>query len=321
MLAGTFAWAAAQWRLSSFRPQLRFNYGVARSMAAYGGGAASLEVLALLTTRVDVVVVGRVLGGVALGFYTVAYRLPEMLIESIAWNVSVVAFPAMARQRVADRARLGQATTQLLRWQALYAIPVATLLAVIGPAVIVVLFGSQWTSAGDVASALAVMFGISAVAFPLGDVYRALGRQRILAAINLMQLALLVVTLLAVADNGIVTVAWVRAGAQAIQAVLLIGIACRMVSVSRSAIADALLPALVTAAGVLVGAGAVRIAWPALALGPLVAMTVAGLGLGLVAMRVAAPAVFAQLVARVRKSRPTGRGGPSVTPASAQASS
>ena len=309
MLAGTLAWSATQWRLSSYRPRLRFDRKVARSMAAYGGGAASLEVLALLTTRTDVVIVGRVLGGAALGLYTVAYRLPEMLIESVAWNVSVVAFPAMARQRDADRARLGEATMQLLRWQALYAAPVAALLAVSGPAIIVVLFGPHWTGAAGVASALAVMFGISAVAFPLGDVYRALGRQRTLAAINLLQLALLVSTLLAVASSGILAVAWVRAAAQAIQALVLVGIACRMVSVRAGTAAKALMPAMAGAAGVTVGAGAVRVAWPALALGPLVAMIVAGLSLGVVAMRIAAPAAFAQLSERIRKSLPRRPGG------------
>jgi PST family polysaccharide transporter len=300
MLAGTLAWAVTQWFLTPFRPRLSLERDVARSMASYGAGAASLEVISLITTRADVVVIGRVLGDVALGLYTLAFRLPEMLIESVAWNVSIVAFPALSRQRVEDRHSLGDATIKLLRWQALYAAPVAAALAVTAPALIVVLFGSQWEEAGAVGSALAVMFGISAIAFPLGDVYRALGRQRLLAVINVFQLGILVAAIVAVASSGILAVAWARVGAQAAQTLLVVGFALRLLDVPARRAVAAVGPALAAAAGVTLGAGAVTLAWDSLTLGPLVASLAAGLAGGLIALRLAAPAMLGELRGQLR---------------------
>jgi PST family polysaccharide transporter len=311
MLAGTMIWAATLWILVPFKPGLSLERAVVRDMVAYGSGAAALEVVALITTRADVVVVARVLGPVALGLYTIAFRIPEILIESVAWNVTVVAFPALSRQRLEDRARLGDAALKLVRWQSLYAAPMATLLAITAPPLIVILFGSSWAGAGPVGSALAVMFGISAVAFPLGDVYRALGRQRWLALINVGQLALVVAGIIAVAPSGIIAVAWVRTGAQLAQAVVLMSVAAAMLPVPARAILRSLRPAAVGALGMGLGAGVVRILLPAPEVGALLAEVVSGVGWSLIALRLAAPATVADarhefggmLAGRLRRGR------------------
>jgi len=136
--------------------------------------------------------------------------------------------------------------------------------------------------------------------FPLGDVYRALGRQRLLAAINVFQLGVLVAAIVAVASSGILAVAWARVGAQAAQAVFVIAFALRLLDLpARRAIA-AVGPALAAGSGVALGAGAVRIAWNALALAPLVAALAAGVAGGLIALRMAAPAMLTELQDQLR---------------------
>jgi lipopolysaccharide exporter len=168
MLAGTAVWSALQWVVSPFRPRLNLDRTVVRTMAGYSSGAMALNGIAALGTRMDVIVVGRVLGERALGLYTIGSRIPELLIDSVAWNLSLVAFPALARKRVADHDGLATATAKLIRYYTLFAAPLAVGLAVLAGPLVVTVFGAQWTDAAGVASAMALFTGIASIGYPLG---------------------------------------------------------------------------------------------------------------------------------------------------------
>lgn len=303
LLAGQAVWVLVQWRLTRLRPTFALHRSVLRSMAAYGGAAALLEVVAVIGTRTDVAVIGRVLGDRMLGLYTVAFRVPELLIESVAWNVSTVAFPALSRQRAADEQGLATTTLSLLRLQALYALPVASGLAVLSGPVIVTLFGDQWRPAAGVLTAVAFMSAISAVAFPVGDVFKAVGRQRTLVAVNCVTVPLQMGTIVAVASAGLTAVAWVRTADALLYATLVVGQAARIVGLPFRDVLVALRPAAVTALGVAAGAGTVRLALDGD--GPVVLIAgaaAAALG-GLAALRAGAPVALGEVWALLQRTR------------------
>lgn len=314
MLAGSAAWTLVQWTLSPLRPTFELDMGIVRGMASYGSAAAVLEVLALVSYRADAVIVGRVLGERALGLYTIAFRVPELAIETVAWNTSEVAFPALARKRAIDRGDLARSTMRLLRFQALYALPVAAGLAMVATPLIVVLFSSKWSAAGGVTAAIAVKAGITAVVFPLGDVFKALGRQRVLIALSAIQLPIMVATIVAVAPAGIVTVAWARAGFTAVLGMIQIGLVLRALGSDAGALVGALRPALVTAAGVLAGGGAVALAFNGSDVAELLLGAAAGGAVGLLAARLFAFDALRELVEQLRKLRPAQTPPPPVVP-------
>lgn len=304
LLVGSAAWTLAQWILSPLRPTFELDLGVVRGMAAYGGAASMLEVLAVVSNRADAAIVGRVLGERALGLYTIAFRVPELAIETVAWNTSQVAFPALSRKRAIDRGDLARSTLRLLRFQALYALPVAAGLAMVATPLIVVLFSSKWGAAGGVAAAIAVRAGIVAVVFPLGDVFKALGRQRVLLALGAIQLPIMIATIVAVAPAGIVAVAWARAGFTAVLGAIQIGFVLRALDSDARALLGALRPALVTAAGVALGAGAVALAFDGSDIAELLLGTAAGTAVGLLAARLFAFDALRELAEQLRKLRP-----------------
>lgn len=303
LLAGTVVWSAVQWITTRYRPKLTLDIAVVRSMASYGSGAVALSALAAVGSRLDQIVIGRVLGEGALGLYSVAFRIPELLIDSVAWNLSIVAFPALSRKRATDDKGLPGSTAKLMRYHTLFALPLAACLAVLGPPLVVTLFGSQWRAAGGVASAVAVFSGMAALAYPLGDVFKAMGRQRVMVAIGLVQMPLVVAAVVAVAPGGILAVAWVRVAFVLVQSVVLITIVSRVLNTSPFFFLAAAVPAAVAALGVTVGAGAVRLMWPALGPGPLVVGGLAGIAGGLVALRLLAPGMFGELRSLVKGMR------------------
>lgn len=303
MLAGNLAWTAMQWSLTRFRPDLSLDRAIVRSMVAYGSGAAFLELIGIIASRADAIIIGRVLGERALGLYTVAFRVPETLIDSIAWNLSSVAFPALSRKRAHESEGFAAVALRLVHFQALFALPVAAGLAVLSGPLVVVLFGPEWREAAGVMSAVAVMSGVHAIIFPLGDSFKALGRQRLLSGLSLIQLPLLVGTIIVAAPGGIVLVAWIRAASVVLHTVLVGVAAGPVLGVRWPRVLVAAGPAIACAAGVAAGAGAVRVAWPALAFGPLVAGTAAGAAGGLLALRFLAPGTIGDLLTQARLMR------------------
>lgn len=303
MLVGQAAWVATLWWQTGYRPRLRLDLATARSMTAYGSGALALELIAVIAGRADAIVIGGMLGTAALGLYAVALRVPELLIRSVAWSFSRVAFPALSRRRADDRGALPQATLGLLRYQSLVALPTAAWLAVLAPVVIVVLFGETWRPGGGVMAAIAVSAGIGALAYPLGDALKALARQRRLVAINLVTVPLMIVAMIAVAPHGITWVAWAVCALSVVNLLLIAAAVSRALGIGPAVLATALAPALSAAAGCAIGAACVRLAWPAESAGALLAGTCASLAGGLAALRLLAPATFAELARASTEAR------------------
>jgi PST family polysaccharide transporter len=297
-LVGSLAWSAMHWILTPFRPSLRLDRAIARTMVSYGSGAVAVNVAAAIGTRLDVMVIGRVLNARALGLYSVAFRIPELLIEGVAWNMAIVAFPALSRKRVADEQGLPHATARIIHYQALYALPLGAGMAVLGPQLIVTVFGHRWAAAGGVASAIAVMAAISALTFPLGDVFKALGRQRLLVAIGLLQLPVIVAALILSAPAGIIAVAWVRTAWALLHATLVTIAACRVLSARLTLFVHEALPAVVAALGVAAGAGLVRIGLGGTPAMVLVVGALAGAAGGIIALRLLSSRTFDELAAQ-----------------------
>lgn len=306
LLAGTFVWVLVQWAMTPLRPTFAFDRTIARSMVGYGTDAAALETLAVLVNRADTVVVGSALGARSLGLYSIAQRVPELAVDAVTWNVAHVSFPALSRERVTAGGSVKAATLSLLRWQALYAVPVTAGIAILASPLVVVLFSSTWTEAGPVLSALAVLSALLALAFPVGTALRAVGRQRALVLILAIQLPLLVGAMIAVSSEGIVAVAWARTAVAVAYLAMMVVAGARAIGIPARELAAATGPALACGLGVVAGAGAVRLGWSDLSVGPVLAGTVAGAAGGIAALRLLAPSQFHAVrdaLAGVRRAR------------------
>jgi PST family polysaccharide transporter len=111
------------------------SYGIGFTLARFGNYAAN---------QADNVVVGRVLGPVALGFYSRAYQFIAMPANLFGTVMNLVLFPAMAAVQD-DRVKLERAYRQSLAIIAMTTMPVSGLLFVAAPEAVLVLLGKHWT--------------------------------------------------------------------------------------------------------------------------------------------------------------------------------
>jgi lipopolysaccharide exporter len=295
LLAGTATWTVFQWLLTRFRPRISFDRAIARSMVNYGSGAFSLSIIGAVAGIVPLSLIGRLLGEHALGLYAVARRVPELALEGVVYNVSRVYFPALSRKRASDAPAVGGATLTVLRYQALCVAPAAAALCVLASPLVVVLFSEKWQGAGPVLSAVAVLSGIACTFFPLGDAMKAIGKQWMMVALNAFQIPFVAIGIVLLAPRGIVTVVWFMAAASLTFVAGMAYLVSRSLAITPRSLLAAARPGLAAAAGVAVGAGAVRLGWSGLTAGPLVAGLAAGAAGGLLFLRLFAAGALTEV--------------------------
>ena len=66
-------------------------------MLSYGRHIVAVNVLAAVLHHADLLIVGRMLGAAALGFYQMAYKVPEMTIIMLVRAASTVLFISSGR--------------------------------------------------------------------------------------------------------------------------------------------------------------------------------------------------------------------------------
>lgn len=163
------------WTAGGWRPRLRFSRAHLRDVLPFGANAAGFRLLRFFNTRVDNLVVGAVLGTTALGFYVVAYRLLEMLLNLTTTIVGKVAFPVFSRIQD-DRERILSAYYRIISLTSAIAFPSFLGLVVVAPEVTQLVFGSQWEQSVPVMRVLALAGLIDSVIFLNNIVIKALGK-------------------------------------------------------------------------------------------------------------------------------------------------
>lgn len=290
-LVGTTALTMTLWRLVPWRPSGPPSRAQLPRMLRFGSALTGVDVLAALISQVDYIFIGRVLGTHALGLYTLGFRLPEMLIISLAVVAGRVLFPAFA---AVDRDVLNRAFLVSVRYAAVVALPLAAGLAALAEPFVLAVFGERWEGSVDVMRVLSAYGLAVAVGIPAGIAYKATGQAGILLKLALPHAALVVAAIALLVEEGIVAVAACQAGVATLFAVIGMAIASRMLHVRAGQLVAAILPVAVAAAAM--GAVALGIAaaidspWPALAVAiPACAATYTG------TLRLVAPALVYDL--------------------------
>jgi lipopolysaccharide exporter len=267
-LAGTFSYAVAVWLLVPERVALlpgRTSPGRLNAVLRYGIPVAGGTLLAKLIFDVDYLIVGHQLGVEALGFYTLAFRIPEFLIINVFFVISSVSFPVYSRAR-SDHSRLTEGYLLSTRMQALYGVTAGVGIAVVAPLLVPLVFGEAWRPAVAPLVGLAIYAACRSLGAGANEIYKALGRPGLTITVSLLRLAVLVPVLILAARWGVTGVAWAQALTSLVFVVLMQGVACRVLRITPSRLAAAVLPALLCGLAIVLVAGPLsRIPAPPLA--------------------------------------------------------
>jgi len=280
VVAGSVIYSASTWALLQERPDCRIwriSGRELRRLLAYGIPAASSSLLAGVVMDVDYLIIGQRLGAEALGYYTLAFRIPELLIMNVFYVISSVTFPLYSSAR-ADQEGLRRTYALSVRMQSLYGLCAGIGIAVVAPLIVPIVFGEAWQGAIAPLIALSLYAACRSLGVGSNDVYKALGRPGVSVKISLLRLAILVPVLIVATRWGITGVAWAQAATSLLFVLLMQAVACRLLKMRGTVLLAAVSPALMTGAAVAITGGLLA----QVPITPPAALTVAVVG-GLVA--------------------------------------
>jgi len=188
LVGSIISWIVARWK-----PTWKFDREATRSIVGYGSHIILLETAGAFRNNVDYLLVGRILGAASLGFYTMAYRMPELIIRSLNYVIGDVSLPALASVQ-SDRPKLHKFYFGYLRFLSMFVFPVGVGLAFTAPVIIPLFLSDKWIPAIVPTSLISIALAITALGFVPGVLYKAISRPDILnkLAISKMPIAVLI---------------------------------------------------------------------------------------------------------------------------------
>jgi PST family polysaccharide transporter len=154
-LAFSAAATAMIWAMSSWRPRFTFSRASLRDLGGFGAKLFGSRLLTYANLNGDNLLIGRFLGGHALGVYSLSYSVMFTPVLRIAMPFQQVLFPAYSRLQ-ADPARLRAAWLRSKQLSAAVLAPVFLAFLVTAPDLIPVAFGAKWHEAIRVLQLLCV---------------------------------------------------------------------------------------------------------------------------------------------------------------------
>lgn len=230
-ITGAIASVILVWMILPWRPRLSLNRRIVGELMKFGASVTLIDIINEITDNIDYVIVGRVFGLVPLSIYTLAYRLPEMLLIGNLWVMGGVVFPALST--IQDRPHeLRKGFLASVRFVELIAVPICLGLLIAADPIVRVVFGEQWLEAIPVLRVLAIYAWVYSLGYHVGGFYKAIGRPDILLKLSILTLVIIIPALLIGARFGIIGVAIGHLIAILIRRVISLGLATRFVNVT-----------------------------------------------------------------------------------------
>jgi PST family polysaccharide transporter len=300
-LAAAVVMTLLYWRAARVYPTLAMDGPVSRELIRFGLPVTAVTLLAYAIYNVDYLAIGERIGPTALGFYTLAYRVPELVVLSLCVVVSEVLFSALS-MRQDDRDALIAHYIQALTAVAALTVPIGIGLALVAEPLVATLYGGPYADAAPILSVLAIYTALYSASFHAGDVFKAIGRPGVLTAINAGKLAVLVGPIWWAAGHSALMVAWALLGVEVVHFGVRMTVLHRLTGTNWTSVAGALwrpIAAAMPMGAVLYGIGRVtdRLAAPLeLSVLILIGMCVYGL-----LLRFTAPRLFDTAYGMVRR--------------------
>ncbi len=163
------------WLLSDWRPGWPRHEASLGGLLRFGGHVTGANLINFLGSNLDLVLIGRLGGSVAVGLYDRAFRLVAAPILQISLPVARVAVSLLSRLHGQD-ARYRTAWLRMLQLLLVMTTPAVIWTAMAAPVVVPLLLGPGWGEASPIVSALALATGFAPLSIGAGWLFVSQGR-------------------------------------------------------------------------------------------------------------------------------------------------
>lgn len=194
------------WWVSNWRPRFKVSPQHFQEMFSFGINVVGIKIIDFFGRRSDDFLISYFLGPVALGYYSLAYRLLLIMLSLLTGVTSQVMMPSFAKLQL-EPEKLRQAFYTVTQLTSLISFPAFIGLAVLAFDLVQVFFGKQWLPSAQVIQILALIGIIESVYFFYTDIMMAVGKPFHRLCLDLLNLIVNVVGFALAVRWGIVAVA------------------------------------------------------------------------------------------------------------------
>ena len=185
-----FSSVVLNWSVINWRPRNNFNKKLSTELIGYGRHVMWTNLAVFLISVIDVAFVGRMLGIIQLGFYTIALTVGNLFSVQIAQLIGAVMFPAYSKLH-GDSYAIKNAYLKTLKYVSFFSIPTSFLLFMVAQDFLTVLYGEKWLPA-TIALKVLCFYGLGrSILYTTENLYLATGKPEISKRINSIQLILM----------------------------------------------------------------------------------------------------------------------------------
>jgi PST family polysaccharide transporter len=182
-------------------PRFEFQTAVVRRILSHSSGLTYFKLVNYWARNFDALLVGRVLGSSALGYYDRAYRLMIYPIKLINGALNLVLHPLLSRVQD-DVPRMRRFYLKIVRVVAYLCMPLMAFLAMMAPEVVRVVWGEQWTQTVPIFAIFCLVGTVQPIGATFGAVFLARRRARLLAIIGTITTVVIVTGIALGIQNG-----------------------------------------------------------------------------------------------------------------------
>lgn len=145
-LFGAVVHVGLSYMMHPFRPRLKLVPAQAKDLFRFGKWMLGGTIVMYLSNNGSEIVLGKLLGPVALGVFQIAHRISNIVSTEITHTSSAVLFPAYAMAQ-SDRERLRRGFTMAMDTVISLVFPLSAFLFCAAPEFVMVVLGQQWVPA------------------------------------------------------------------------------------------------------------------------------------------------------------------------------
>ncbi len=173
-LAVVFTWMYSRWI-----PHFSLRLVGVKKLWGFGANLTGFSFVNYFARNMDNLLIGRFLGAAPLGFYNLAYNLLLFPLTNISDVIGNVMFPALSIIQH-DKQRVRDAYITANRYIAALSFPLMTLILIVAPQLIRVVYGPKWTSAIVLVQILSITSIAQSIGINLGWIFLSQGRTDVL---------------------------------------------------------------------------------------------------------------------------------------------
>lgn len=193
------------WLLSNWRPKFIFSIKAIKDIFPFSINMMGFNFLNFFARNIDSILIGKVLGVQALGYYTLAYRLMLYPVQNISGVVGKVMFPAFSKIQV-DLEKVRTTYMEMVKAISLVTFPIMWGLFVVAPEFVHIIYGPQWQPMVILIRILCICGIFQSIGTTIGNILLSQGRADLLFKVQIIGTFLVTLFIIAGLKWGIIGV-------------------------------------------------------------------------------------------------------------------